>query len=113
MDPLWKKMTDYFGIPHTAAMVHASESEVRQHLWRKKDADNGIRDRAMFLLKIIDCLEGSYNAKGVTRWFYRRRDALSDKSPFMVFCAEWTPDLPGPVRVMELAEQLVGSGGAT
>jgi hypothetical protein len=106
-DPLWKKMTEYFGVRDVAIMVHATESDVRQFLWRQQDSENGVRDRAMFILGILDVLEDipSFPRNAVRGWFYHSNPALNGKSVFGIFRAEWTPELPGPVLIMELTEQ--------
>lgn len=62
--------------------------------------------RMHFLWRLIACLRGSYNKKGVRRWFGRQRQQLNGRSARDILSKPWRPADPGPQKIYELARAL-------
>ena len=59
------------------------------------------------LALVVGDLAGSYNDIGVRRWFHRKRTLLDGRAPAALLKGNWDPDDEGPMRVRELARELI------
>lgn len=62
--------------------------------------------RLLFVLYVIDYLYGAYDAKGIYRWFMRKRIQLGSRSPAQILTGDWNPNGKAEQKVMELARSL-------
>jgi len=65
-----------------------------------------VGERALHVARIVNELVGSYNERGVRRWFERPRPQLDGKAPKTLLPKGWSPDDAGPQEVLDLAAAL-------
>ncbi len=62
--------------------------------------------RAHFVARIVGDLAGTYNERGIRRWFERPRHQLSGRAPEEILRAQWAPEDDDVVAMGELATAL-------
>lgn len=112
-DTEWVAMAEVLGDDLLARMVGAAPSSVGRYRRGQRSTPDSVADRLHFLTLMAADLAGSYNARGVRRWFSRSRPQLDGRSPVELLAGSWDPDDPGPQRCAVLAGALTGSAGAT
>lgn len=98
-----------FGVDDLAALLSVGVSTLRRYLLKQRAVPEAVADRIHFLALVVADLAGSYNERGVRRWFDRTRSQLDGESPRALLGGEWSPDDDGPRRVSALAAELSGS----
>jgi hypothetical protein len=73
----------------------------------ERDTPDDVAARLHFLALVVSDLAGSYNDIGVRRWFQRKRTLLDGRAPVTLLKGHWDPDDEGPMRVRQLARELV------
>jgi len=85
--------------------LHVKMSEFFFILSGVKKPSQEVKDRLDFMLDIVQHLRGSYNNRGIRRWFYRKRRMLGGKRPYDFLSDKWTSDDKRPLKVMHLASR--------
>lgn len=71
---------------------------------------NRLKRRVDILSTIVRCLVGSYNFRGVRRWFKRPRTKLGGKTPGELFIAgRGNPNNQEVKKILSLAQGLAGT----
>lgn len=96
------------GADQLARLVGVSAASLYRYRSGGHPSPSLIAARAQFLAVLVSELAGTYNEKGIPRWFERRRNLLDGKSPAELLSGDWDPDEPGPQRVRELTRALSG-----
>ncbi len=112
-DSEWVSMGAVLGDELLARLVGASATSIGRYRRGDRRTPDEVASRLHFLALVVADLAGSYNDRGVRRWFDRPRPQLDGQAPAALLHAAWDPDDPGPRRVAALASALVGAGGAT
>jgi hypothetical protein len=103
----WGGLGRVFSAEELAALLQVSVSSLKRYQSGDRVTPDMIAARLHFLALLVGDLAGSYNEIGVRRWFHRKRTQLDGRPPAAFLKAEWNPDDEGPVRVRELARELV------
>lgn len=95
-----------------AELLGISLSSLRRYASGTRHTPDDVAARLHFLASVAADLLGTYDARGVRRWFARPRSALGDRAPKDLLRGAWSPDDEGPRAVRALARSLV-AGSAT
>lgn len=106
----WRALAELLGPELLADLLGISPSSLRRYATGARRTPDPIAARLHFLASVVADLRGTYNARGVRRWFERPRSALGGRAPKDVLRGPWDPDDEGPRAVRALARSLlVGS----
>jgi hypothetical protein len=103
----WGGLVRLFAADDLAALLKVSVSSLKRYQSGERDTPDDVAARLHFLTLVVGDLAGSYNETGIRRWFQRKRTLLDGRSPASLLKQDWDPDDEGPVRVRELARNLV------
>jgi hypothetical protein len=103
----WQGVSRVFDAEPLAELLNVSVSSLRRYQLGERETPDDVAARLHFLALVIGDLAGSYNDIGIRRWFARRRSLLDERTPSQFLRGNWDPDEPGPVRVRDLARELV------
>ncbi|MDQ6783044.1 MAG: hypothetical protein M3063_06310 [Actinomycetota bacterium] len=109
----WPAMTAVLKEDLLHRLVGASATSVGRYRRDDRPTPDSVAARLHFIVLIVADLAGSYNARGVRRWFSRPRPQLAGQAPRELLVRDWDPDDPGPQQVAALAASLIGAAGAT
>ncbi|MGH2759658.1 MAG: hypothetical protein ACRDKJ_08840 [Actinomycetota bacterium] len=98
-----------FGVDDLADLLSAGASTLRRYLKGERRVPDGIAGRAHHLALVVADLAGSYNDRGLRRWFDRPRPQLGGKTPRALLEGDWSPDDEGASLVAEFASELSGA----
>jgi uncharacterized protein (DUF2384 family) len=87
-------------------LVHVAPATLRRYLAGERTVPDDVGERAHHLALVVNELVGSYNERGVRRWFERPRPQLGGKAPRRLLAKGWSPDDDGPQQVLALAAAL-------
>src|ERR1700722_9120740 len=90
-----------------AGLLGVSVSSLKRYQAGERVTPDQIAARLHFLALVVGDLAGSYNDIGIRRWFHRKRTLLGGRAPAQYLSGDWDPDEAGPVRVRQLARELV------
>jgi hypothetical protein len=90
-----------------ASLLNVSLSSLKRYQSGDRATPDPVAARLHYLALVVGDLAGSYNDIGIRRWFQRKRALLDGRSPADLLRGDWDPDEAGPVRVRELARELV------
>jgi hypothetical protein len=102
------KLDALLGTGRLATLLGVASSSLRRYLAHDRDVPDGLGARAHVLARIVSDLAGSYNDRGVRRWFERSRSQLDARAPETILRGAWDPDEPDVAGVAELAAELAG-----
>src|SRR5215510_12771306 len=103
----WASLGRVFGAEELATLINVSVSSLKRYQAGDRETPDDVAARLHFLALLVGDLAGSYNDIGVRRWFQRKRTLLDGRAPAALLKGEWEPDDEGPMRVRELARELV------
>jgi hypothetical protein len=103
----WAGLGRVFGPEDLSALLDVSVSSLKRYQAGDRDTPDPIAARLHFLALLVSDLAGSYNTSGVRRWFQRKRTQLDGRAPAAFLKGDWDPDDDAPVRVRQLARELV------
>jgi len=103
----WAGLGRVFGAEDLAALLNVSMSSLKRYQSGERETPDDVAARLHFLALVVGDLAGSYNDIGVRRWFQRKRTLLDGRAPAALLKDNWDPDDEGPMRVRELARELV------
>jgi len=98
------KLDHLFGTERLAELCGVANSSLRRYLSRDRPVPDDVALRLHTVARIVGALAGSYNDRGVRRWFDRPRVELGQRTPASVLSGNWQADEAGPLRVLDLAE---------
>jgi len=97
-----------FGTDRLAAAVGVAGSSLRRYASRERSIPDDVGVRLHLLALVVGDLAGSYNERGIRRWFERPRSGLGGRAPRDILRDAWDPDDADVVRVAELAAERAG-----
>lgn len=103
----WAGVARVLDAEQLAALLAVSLSSLSRYQSGERDTPDAVAARLHFLALVVSDLAGSYNEIGIRRWFGRKRSALAGRTPTQLLSGEWDPEDAGPVRVRDLARELV------
>src|SRR5437773_7744344 len=103
----WGGLGRVFAPDDLAALINVSLSSLKRYQSGERDTPDDVAARLHFLALVVSDLAGSYNELGVRRWFHRKRTLLDGRAPAALLKGNWDPDDDGPMRVRQLARELV------
>ena len=112
-DSEWGAVTARLGDELVSRLCHVSASSLARYATGVRATPDPVAHRLHHLALVTADLAGSYNDRGIRRWFDRPRPQLAGATPASLLTGDWDPDDPGPRQVAELAAALVGAGAAT
>lgn len=112
-DTEWSALTARLGEDLLTRLCQVSPSSVARYSGGLRATPDPVANRLHHVAMVVADLAGSYNERGIRRWFDRPRPQLAGATPASLLTGTWDPDEPGPRRVAELAAVLAGAGAAT
>jgi hypothetical protein len=103
----WASLGRVFGAEDLSTLINVSVSSLKRYQSGDRDTPDDVAARLHFLALVVGDLAGSYNDIGVRRWFQRKRTLLDGRAPAALLKGNWDPDDEGPMRVRELARELI------
>jgi uncharacterized protein (DUF2384 family) len=102
------RLESIFGVEELAELSGVATSSLRRYLSQRRDVPDVVAARVHLLARIAGDLAGSFNERGVRRWFERPRPQLDGQAPRDILRGNWDPEDPGPEKVAALAAERVG-----
>lgn len=102
------RLEDTLGAGDTHELLGVSASAYKRYRVGLREVPDVVALRAHVVAGIVGDLAGSYNERGIRRWFKRPRPQLDGKAPSDVLSGDWNPDGEQTRRVAELARHLTG-----
>lgn len=102
------KLDALFGTDRLSGLIGAAESSLRRYLAHAHVTPDPVAGRGHFLAVVAGNLAGSYNDRGIRRWFERPRSELGGRRPEEILRGEWDPDAPEVAELASLSAELVG-----
>lgn len=109
----WPALTEMLGEDALSELVGVSPSSVRRYRVGSRHTPDDVAARLHFVALVVADLAGSYNARGIRRWFGRPRPQLDGSAPIELMGGGWDPADEPVRRVAALAAALTGAGNAT
>jgi hypothetical protein len=91
-------------------LVRVSPATLRRYLSGERSVPDDVAERTHHLALVVNELVGSYNDRGVRRWFERARPQVGGKAPRSLLPKGWTADDDGAQQVLDLARSLTQVG---
>ena len=109
----WSAVTARLGDDLVARLCQVSLSSLARYASAVRPTPDAVAHRLHHLALVVADLAGSYNDRGIRRWFERPRPQLDGLAPASLLTGDWDPDDAGPRQVAALAAALVGPTAAT
>jgi len=103
----WSGLSRILDAEQLGTLLSVSASSLKRYQSGDRATPDSVAARLHFLALVVGDLAGSYNDIGVRRWFQRKRTLLDGRAPAALLKGTWDPDDKGPMRVRELARELV------
>jgi len=103
----WAGLGRVFAAEDLAVFINVSLSSLKRYQSGDRDTPDEVAARLHFLALVVSDLAGSYNDIGIRRWFQRKRSLLDGRAPAALLRGNWDPDDDGPMRVRQLARELL------
>ena len=103
----WASLGRVFGAEDLSTLINVSVSSLKRYQSGERETPDDVAARLHCLALVVGDLSGSYNDIGVRRWFQRKRTLLDGRAPAALLKGNWDPDDEGPMRVRELARELI------
>jgi hypothetical protein len=103
----WGGLGRVFAPDDLSALIDVSVSSLKRYQSGERETPDDVAARLHFLALLVGDLAGSYNTIGIRRWFQRKRSLLDGRAPAALLKGHWDPDDEGPLRVRQLARELV------
>ncbi len=103
----WRGIARVFAPEDLAELLSVSVSSLKRYESGERETPDDVAARLHFLALVVGDLSGSYNEIGIRRWFHRKRTLLDGRTPASYLKRDWDPDDEGPMRVRQLARNLV------
>jgi hypothetical protein len=102
------RLDTLFGIDRVAELIGVAGSTLRRYLAGTRPVPDDVAWRGHVVVGVVGALAGSYNDRGVRRWFERPRTQLDGRAPDQILAGAWSPDSPDVARVVALAAESAG-----
>ncbi|MHB1582794.1 MAG: hypothetical protein ACYCU7_00395 [Acidimicrobiales bacterium] len=103
------KLDALFGNDRLARLVGVGASTMRRYVARERPVSDEVAQRVHLVTRIVGELAGSFNERGIRKWFERPRRQLDGRSPEEVLRAAWESDGEAAAEpVLALASQFTG-----
>ena len=109
----WSAVTARLGDDLVARLCQVSLSSLARYASAVRPTPDAVAHRLHHLALVVADLAGSYNDRGIRRWFERPRPQLGNLAPAALLVGDWDPDDAGPRQVAGLAAAMAGPGAAT
>jgi len=109
----WRAVTERLGDELVARLCHVSNSSIARYAGGVRLTPDPVAHRLHHVALVVADLAGSYNERGIRRWFDRPRPQMGGATPASMLVGDWDPDDTGPRQVAVLAAGLVGAGAGT
>lgn len=95
-----------FGTDRLAQLIDVGASSLRRYLAHQRPVPDAVAERAHVLARIVGELAGTYNERGIRRWFDRPRHQLGEQTPAEVLarCQRHDPTDAGDVLALAAAQ---------
>jgi uncharacterized protein (DUF2384 family) len=104
------RLREVLGTELIEQLVRVAPATLRRYLAGERTVPDDVAERAHLVALVVNELVGSYNDRGVRRWFERARPQLGGKAPRSLLPKGWSPDDDGPQQVLALARSLTQVG---
>ena len=101
------KLDVLFGNDRLASLIGVGSSSLRRYLAKDREVPDDVAGRLHLVAQVVGNLAGSYNDRGIRRWFERPRVQLDGQSPEDILKGQWGTDDPTVTCVASLAADLV------
>ena len=112
-DTEWAAVAGRLGDDLVARLTSVSPSSLARYAGGLRTTPDAVAARLHHLALVVADLAGSFNDRGIRRWFDRARPQLGGATPASLLAGDWDPDDPGPIQVAGLAAALAGAAAAT
>jgi hypothetical protein len=102
------RLDGLFGTDRLAELVGTATSSLRRYLSHDRKVPDDVAARGHVIALIVGDLAGSYNDRGIRRWFERPRAQLDGLAPSDILSDRWDPDAPDVARVLALSGERSG-----
>jgi hypothetical protein len=108
--PEWElpKLDALFGTDRLADLIGVGHSSLRRYLSATRAVPDDVAVRGHLVTEIVSALAGSFNERGIRRWFERPRSQLGGKTPAETLIDAWDRDGMEVADVVALATQRSG-----
>ncbi|OWY62450.1 hypothetical protein B7486_58375, partial [cyanobacterium TDX16] len=103
-------LREVLGTEALEQLVRVAPATLRRYLSGERTVPDDVADRVHHVALVVNELVGSYNDRGVRRWFERPRPQLGGKAPRSLLPKGWASDDGGPQQVLALARSLTQVG---
>lgn len=101
----WKSARDLFEDDELLTrLTGAARSSVVRYLKGDRSTPDTVAERLHAVMMLAADLQGTLNARGVRRWFTKKRSLLEGNSPLDLLGEDWSTDSEGYARVRQLAD---------
>lgn len=102
----WKSVRELFeDDAQVAQLLGISVQSVGRYTRGDRPTPHPVGERLHALMMLASDLRGSYNRRGVRRWFFRPRVQLNEQTPQQVLGSDWSPESEGYRQIRTLADQ--------
>lgn len=107
--PMRATMTDEL----LASLLGISLQSIRRYASAERDTPDDVATRLHFIALVNADLAGSYNDRGIRRWWGRPRATLGNQSPLAALGEGFDPDSATAAQVRALSATLLGAGAVS
>ena len=107
--PMRATMTDEL----LASLLGISLQSIRRYASAERDTPDDVATRLHFIALVNADLAGSYNDRGIRRWWGRPRATLGNQSPLAALGEGFDPDGATAAQVRALSATLLGAGAVS
>jgi hypothetical protein len=101
-------LDEMLGGDFLSRLIGVAPSSLRRYTAGQRVVPDPVAARAHVVALIVSDLAGSYNERGIRRWFERPRSQLGDRSPAEILSDDWDLDNVAVRRVKELSAERMG-----
>jgi hypothetical protein len=105
----WPRLRDVLGLEQLAALVGVSLASARRYLAGERATPDDVAARLHFVALVVGDLAGTYDERGIRRWFERPRTALGGRPPRALLGPGFDPDAAPAKDVARLSRALAGA----
>ncbi len=102
------KLDEVLGSERLARSIGVAGSSLRRYLSHDRETPDDVASRGHLLACIVGDLAGSYNERGIRRWFERPRPQLDGRAPDEILHGTWAAGDPEVAKVAVLAAERAG-----
>lgn len=100
------RLRDALGVELLQELLGVAPATLRRYLRSEREVPDDVAERAHHVALVVNDLAGSYNDRGLRRWFERPHAQLGDQAPKALLAKSWSADDEGAQQVAALAAAL-------